>query len=53
MVAKRKADKAKKDAEAGKVKKSSRKDDDDASVRSTKSMVDLEKDNARLKRQLK
>jgi len=53
LVAKRKADKAKKDAESGKEKKSSKKDDDDASVRSTKSMVDLEKSNARLKRQLK
>ena len=53
LVAKRKADKAKKDAGSGNGKKSPKKEDDDASVRSTKSMVDLEKDNLRLKRQLK
>ena len=57
LLEKRKAEKAKKDAAAeggtpAKSKKSSA-DDDDSSVKSTKSMADLEKDNARLKRQLK
>ena len=54
LIAKQKADQAKKAGESGTPKKSlNEKDDDNASVRSTKSMADLKKDNARLKRQLK
>ena len=57
LLKKRKADKAKKDAaaEAGTTAKPKKSlgDDDDSSLNSTKSMADLEKDNTRLKRQLK
>jgi hypothetical protein len=55
LVQKRKDDKAKKAAGAsGDVKKSSKKDDDDDSlVASTKSMAELQNENARLKRRLK
>jgi hypothetical protein len=54
LVQKRKDDKAKKAAGAsGDVKKSSKKDDDDDSlVASTKSMAELQNENARLKRRL-
>ena len=57
LIEKRKADKAKKDAgekAGGTAKpKNSSSDDADSSVKSTRSMADLEKDNARLKRQLR
>ena len=52
LVKKRKDEKAAKDAAAsgGAKKSSTKKDDDDSSVSSTKSMADLQKENARLKR---
>jgi len=51
LVKKRKDEKAKASAESGTPKKSSsKKDDDDSSVSSSKSMSDLQKENARLKR---
>ena len=59
LIEKQKADKANKDAgekaggTANPKKSLSNNDDDNSSVKSTKSMADLEKDNARLKRQLK
>ena len=51
LVKKRKDEKAKASGESGTPKKSSsKKDDDDSSVLSSKSMSDLQKENARLKR---
>ena len=55
LIEKRKAEKATKGTAAGKTAKSleDKKNDDDYSLGSTKSIADLQKDNVRLKRQLK
>ena len=55
LIEKQKSEKAGKGTVAGKTAKSSedKKNNDDCSVGSTKSMADLQKDNERLKRQLK